>query len=63
MSGQMILDREKQTMIDEFIKNNNPYSPLEPLNFDLRSYEQYIKNNNISDQKQCDSLAELFTIH
>ena len=38
MNGQTKSFKEKNDMVQEYIKKANPYKPLEPLKFDLRAY-------------------------
>lgn len=37
----------KNSLMDELIKKNNPYKKNEPLQFDLRAYAAYVKENNL----------------
>ena len=49
MYGQMSVS--KKNIVEEFIKNNDPYTKNSPLQFDLRAYTSYIEKHNL-DAKQ-----------
>lgn len=62
MQEQMTLFREKQQMVETFIKRVNPYEKPEPLNIDLRGYTRYLEEHNI-DGKKPNNIAEMFKIN
>lgn len=60
MTGQMSVFKQKQKIVDEFIERVNPYEIPKPLNFDIRGYAKYLKENNISGKKVSDSIFKKF---
>ena len=46
--------------MEEFIKKNNPYKKNEPLQFDLRSYSAYIKENNLESVQITEAVLKKF---
>ena len=59
MSGQM--STSKETLVEDFIKNNNPYKKNEPLQFDMRAYASYVKENNLTASQITDTILKRFT--
>lgn len=49
-TGDLSFD-EKQKIVEEYIQKVNPYKDLEPLNFDLRGYAEYVKEHNVSSEE------------
>ena len=47
MNGQMKSYNEKKSIANEFIRQNNPYEKKPSLNFDLRKYATYVKENGL----------------
>ena len=41
-----------QDTVNRFIANNNPYAEKEPLRFNLRTYDAYIHEHDITDPDQ-----------
>ena len=51
MTGQMSEFKQKQKLVDDFVERNNPYKTPVPLQFDIRGYAEYMKDNNFSGKK------------
>ena len=49
MFGQKTIPDPHQEIVDEFLKENNPYEPSRPLRINLRKYLQYAEEHHISD--------------
>lgn len=47
MNGQTMSFKDKQNIIDQFIERVPPYEQLTPLQFDMRGYADYVRENNI----------------
>lgn len=61
VNEQMTLFKEKQKIVEAFIKRVNPYEKHEPLSIDLRGYAKYLKEHNI-DGKKPNDIVEMFKI-
>ena len=60
MNEQTKSFKEKNDMVQEYIKKANPYKPLEPLKFDLRAYAAYLKENSLSGKDVPESVLQQF---
>lgn len=62
MNGQATLSKfkEKQKIVDDYIKRVNPYIKPEPLRFDLRGYSNHMKEYNIAAKDVTDDIYEKF---
>lgn len=60
MTGQMSEFKQKQKLVDDFVERNNPYKTPVPLQFDIRGYAEYMKENNISGKKVSNEIFEKF---
>lgn len=47
MSGQMKSFSEKRESIEAYIRESNLYEKKTPLNFDMRAYDLYVRENNL----------------
>ena len=54
--------REKQQLIDEFIAKNDPYKKDDPLKFDLRKYQAYIKTHDLKPEDITPEILTRFEI-
>lgn len=48
MSGQMKSFTEKRESIESYIRESNLYEKKSPLNYDMRAYDLYIRENKLS---------------
>lgn len=62
MNGQMKYCNSQKRSVDEFIKRVNPYEKCGnvKVNFDIRSYVAYLKENNISGKNVSDEILRKF---
>lgn len=60
MNGQMKSYNEKMAIIENFIAKVNPYEAPQPLNFDLRGYATYLKEQGLSGKHVPKSVMEKF---
>lgn len=51
-----------QTIVENFIKQCNPYKPSKSPNIDLRAYARYIKENSLTADKITPEIMEKFMI-
>ena len=58
MSGQTKVC--SNSIAEEFIKTNNPYKKNEPLQFDLRAYSDYVKENELDVLQITDAVMKKF---
>lgn len=58
MNGQTM--NYNKTLVDEFLKSNNPYKKNKPLQFDMRGYASYVKKNNIQTEQIGNAIFEKF---
>ena len=49
MYGQMKPSSRHQDIINKFVAENNPYIAHEPLRFNLRAYDAYMREHGITD--------------
>ena len=61
MNKQTKSFKEKYDMVQEYIKKVDPYKPLKPLKFDLRSYAAYLEEHSLSGKDVPDSVLQKFT--
>ena len=62
MYGQMKLSSKHQDIVKKYIAENNPYEAREPLRFNLRSYDAYMREHGITDPDQIpDEIIAEFT--
>lgn len=47
MSGQMKSFSEKRESVEAYIRESNLYEKKPSLKFDMRSYELYVRENNL----------------
>ena len=60
MNGQTKSSSEKQRIVDEYILKHNPYKELTPLNFNLRQYARYVKENNLKAEDIFNTVMSMF---
>lgn len=60
MSGQTMSYEEKVKIMDEYLEKYNPCKPLEPLQFDLHGYCEYISEHNIPSDQIDESIWSMF---
>ena len=60
MNGQMTYT-EKIKMVEEFIDTVNPYDNPPVLNFDMRGYVNYIKENNLTSDNITEDVLNMFS--
>ena len=60
MNGQTSAFR--RAAAEKFISKNNPYQKREPVNFDLRAYSSYVRENNLTARQITPQLLEKFII-
>jgi len=51
----------KKTIAQDFIKSNNPYKINEPLQFDLRAYAAYVKENKLEANQITETVLKKFS--
>ena len=61
MTGQMSVFKQKQRLVEEFIERINPYENPVPLQFDLRGYSKYLKDNNLTGKDVSDEILKKFS--
>lgn len=61
MSGQMSVSSKKK-IVEDFVQNNDPYKENEPLKFDLRSYADYVRKNNLSAEQISVQILDKFRV-
>ncbi len=59
MNGQK--NAYKKSIVDEFIKTNNPYAENKSLQFDIRAYASYVKENHLDATQISDSVLKRFS--
>ena len=52
MYGQMKPSSKHQDIVNKYIAKNNPYVAREPLRFNLRAYDAYLREHGITDPDQ-----------
>ena len=52
MYDQMKHSGRHQDIVDKYIVENNPYIAHEPLHFNLRAYDAYMREHGITDPDQ-----------
>ncbi len=52
MYGQMKPSSRHQDIVNKYIAENNPYIAHEPLRFNLRAYDAYMREHGITDPDQ-----------
>ena len=52
MYGQMKPSSKHQDIVNKYIAENNPYIAHEPLRFNLRAYDIYMREHGITDPDQ-----------
>ena len=60
MNGQMTYT-EKIKMVEGFIDTVNPYDNPPVLNFDMRGYANYIKENNLTSDNITEDVLNMFS--
>ncbi len=60
MNGQMTYT-EKIKMVEGFIDTVNPYDNPPVLNFDMRGYANYIKENNLTSYNIKEDVLNMFS--
>ena len=60
MNGQMKFYSEKKLIANEFIRQNNPYEKGSSLNFDLRGYAAYVKENGLKVNEITPKIMNMF---
>ena len=60
MNGQMKSYNEKKSIANEFIRQNNPYEKKPSLNFDLRKYATYVKENGLKADEITPQIMNMF---
>lgn len=60
MNGQMKSYNEKNLIATEFIRQNNPYEKKSSLNFDLRRYASYVKENGLKADEITPKILSMF---
>lgn len=58
MNGQTSAFRKATA--EKFISENNPYKKREPINFDLRAYSSYVRENNLTARQITPQILEKF---
>ena len=51
----------RQKVVDEYMRDYNPYKKHEPLQFDLRGYAQYVKKRNLKPEAITLEIFALFS--
>jgi len=59
MNGQM--NASKKSLVENFIKTNNPCEKNKPLQFDLRGYATYVKTHNLKTHQITDEILNKFS--
>lgn len=62
MNGPMKTFKEKQNVVEQYVKAVNPYKKQENLHFDLRKYAKFIEENNISASDVTDEMLNMFRL-
>lgn len=60
MNGQTMSFKDKQDIIDRYIESVPPYEQLTPLQFDMRGYADYVRENNLSIEEIDDTIYARF---
>jgi len=60
MNGQKKSSDTKQNIVDDFIKRVPPYDEMVPLEFDIRGYSQYVKENDLSEEDITSDILKQF---
>lgn len=60
MSGQMKSFSEKMESVESYIRESNLYEKKPPLEFDLREYDLYVRENNLSVEEITPEIMKKF---
>lgn len=56
-------NHDTDTEMEEYLAENDPYQEREPLNFDIRRYAVFVKENNLRSSDITPEILNMFAIN
>ncbi|MBQ8326923.1 MAG: hypothetical protein IJX86_07595 [Lachnospiraceae bacterium] len=60
MNGQKNSCKSKRTLVDEYVKEHNPYNQGDKLEYDIRGYSSYVKEHQIKVEEITPEIMNMF---